>query len=141
MALTDKVIRTLKGEAKPYKKADENGLFLLVQPSGGRLWRLKYRFGGKEKKLGLGRYPEVSLKEARRRRDEARQKLAMGVDPGEEKKVAQADAMIAATSSFGAVGDEYLEKAAKESREAVTIKKSRWLRTISAPRMTSLICW
>ncbi len=127
MALIDTVIRTLKGADKPYKKADEGGLFLLVQPSGGRLWRLKYRFGGKEKKLALGRYPEVSLKEARRRRDEAKLKVARGVDPGEEKKVALADAVTAASSGFGVVANEYLEKAAKEGREAVTIKKSRWL--------------
>ena len=78
MALTDTAIRALTPGEKPKKKADEKGLFLLIQPSGGKLWRLKYRFDGKEKKLGLGRYPDVSLKEARRRRDEARQIMAMG---------------------------------------------------------------
>lgn len=86
MPLTDTIIRSLTPGPKPIKKADEKGLFLLVQPSGGKLWRLKYRIEGKEKKLGLGRYPDVSLKEARKRRDEARQKLADGIDPGEEKR-------------------------------------------------------
>lgn len=60
MALTDAAIRALIHGDKPSKKADEKGLFLLLQPSGGKLWRFKYRFDGKEKKLGLGRYPDVS---------------------------------------------------------------------------------
>lgn len=127
MPLTDTIIRSLTPGPKPIKKADEKGLFLLVQPSGGKLWRLKYRIGGKEKKLGLGRYPDVSLKEARKRRDEARQKLAAGIDPGEEKKASITQASLATASSFGVVANEYLEKVAKEGREAVTIKKSRWL--------------
>ena len=127
MPLSDLAIRALTPGDKPIKKADEKGLFLLVQPSGGKLWRLKYRINGKEKKLGLGRYPDVSLKEARKRRDAARQQLAIGVDPGEEKKIAAAEAIAAASNSFAIVADEYLEKASLEGREAVTIKKSRWL--------------
>ena len=71
MPLSDLAIRSAKHGPKPIKLADERGLFLLLQPSGGKLWRLKYRFAGKEKKLGLGRYPDVTLKEVRERRDEA----------------------------------------------------------------------
>ena len=127
MPLTDAAIRSLTPGDKPIKVTDEKGLFLLVSPAGGKSWRFKYRIGGKEGKLGLGRYPDVSLKEARRRRDEARQKLANGIDPSEEKKSAKAWAELAAASSFGTVGAEYLEKIEKEGREAVTIKKSRWL--------------
>lgn len=67
MALTDIAIRNAKPRAKPYKIGDALGLFLLVQPTGGKLWRLKYRVDGKEKKLAIGTYPEVSLGEARRR--------------------------------------------------------------------------
>lgn len=78
MALTDTAIRALVPGNKPIKKADEKGLFLLLQSSGGKLWRFKYRFNGKEKKLSLGRYPDVSLKEARKRRDHARETIAMG---------------------------------------------------------------
>lgn len=130
MALTDIAIRALVHGAKPIKKADEKGLFLLLQPSGGKLWRFKYRFNGKEKKLGLGRYPDVSLKEARRRRDEARQTLAMGTDPGEEKKQVALAAALNAANSFEAVGEEYLEKMSREGREAVTINKSRWLASL-----------
>ena len=130
MALTDIAIRSLIHGEKPIKKADEKGLFLLLQPSGGKLWRYKYRFNGKEKKLGLGRYPDVSLKEARRRRDEARQTLAMGTDPGEEKKQVALTAALNAANSFEAVGDEYLDKMSREGREAVTINKSRWLASL-----------
>lgn len=133
MALTDVVIRGFVHGDKPIKKSDERGLFLLLQPSGGKLWRFKYRFNGKEKKLGLGRYPDVSLKEARRRRDQARETLAMGQDPGEAKKQAAVMAALNAANSFEAVGNEYLDKAAREGREAVTINKSRWLLSLFEP--------
>lgn len=133
MALTDISIRALAHGDKPIKKADEKGLFLLLQPSGGKLWRFKYRFNGKEKKLGLGRYPDVSLKEARRRRDEARQTLAMGIDPGEEKKQIVLAAALNASNSFEAVGNEYLDKMSLDKREAVTINKSKWLLSLMIP--------
>jgi len=68
MSLTDVAIRKAKPKTKAYKLGDSLGLFLLVQPSGGRLWRMKYRVDGREKKLGLGTYPEIGLAEARRRR-------------------------------------------------------------------------
>src|SRR3546814_349315 len=86
MSLSDVAIRNAKPRAKPYKMGDSLGLFLLVQPSGGRLWRLKYRIDGREKKLGIGTYPEVSLSDARRRRDEAREMIAAGKDPSREKQ-------------------------------------------------------
>ena len=69
--LTDTAIRSIKPQAKPVKLSDGGGMFLFCTPSGGRLWRLKYRFGGKEKLLALGAYPAVSLKDARQRRDPA----------------------------------------------------------------------
>lgn len=132
MALTDIAIRSLRHGDKPIKQADEKGLFLLLQPSGGKLWRFKYRFNGKEKKLSLGSYPDVPLKEARRRRDQARQTLAMGIDPGEEKKQKAQDAAQNAANSFEAVGNDYLEKMCRDGREAVTIGKSRWLLSLFA---------
>lgn len=133
MALSDTAIRAAKASVKPTKLGDEKGLFLLVQPSGGKLWRLKYRFDGKEKKLSLGRYPEITLKEARRRRDEARERLALGQDPQAEKRQAKVQEAIDASSLFEVVANEYLEKASREGREAVTIKKSRWLLSLLAP--------
>ena len=72
MALTDTVIRNAKPDNKPFKMVDGKGMFLYVVPTGGKLWRLKYRFDGKEKLLSLGAYPDISLKDARARRDEAR---------------------------------------------------------------------
>jgi len=130
MALSDTAIRAAKPGLSPIKLFDANGLFLLLQPSGGKLWRLKYRYAGKEKKLSIGRYPDVSLKEARRRRDEAREMLANGLNPEEQKRLRRAAAAQSAAMTFALVGDEYLTKAGREGREAVTIAKSRWLMSL-----------
>lgn len=86
MALTDITVRTAKPTDKQYKLTDGNGMHLLVHPNGSRYWRLQYRFGGKQKMLALGVYPDVSLADARTRRDEARKLLANGNDPGDKKK-------------------------------------------------------
>lgn len=85
MALTDIAIKNAKPKATQYKLHDEKGLFAIVRPTGGRLWRFKYRYQGKEQQLSLGTYPEVSLKDARQRRDEAREMLATGKGPSAEK--------------------------------------------------------
>ncbi len=90
MSLNDRILVNLKMTGKQYRKADGGGLFINVSPVGGKLWRLSYRFGGKQKMLSLGAYPGVTLKMARERRDAAKELLAKGVDPGvakqEEKK-------------------------------------------------------
>lgn len=86
MALTDIKVRTAKPTDKQYKLTDGNGMHLLVHPNGSRYWRLQYRFGGKQKMLALGVYPEVSLADARARRDEARKLLANSIDPADKKK-------------------------------------------------------
>lgn len=90
MALSDVKVRSAKPEAKAYKLTDGEGMVLLVHPNGSKYWRLRYRFGGKEKMLALGKYPEVSLADARARRDEAR-KLSHGVDPSENKKAVKVE--------------------------------------------------
>jgi integrase len=84
--LTDIQIRNIKPTTKEIKLFDGGGLFLLVTPSGGKRWRMKYYFDGKEKKLSLGVYPELSLSAARQKRDEARTQIAQGVDPGKSVK-------------------------------------------------------
>jgi hypothetical protein len=118
MALSDTAIRFAKAGVAPKKLSDGNGLFLLLQPSGSKLWRVRYRFAGKDKKLSIGRYPEVSLKEARRRRDDAFQLLANGLNPEEQKRVKrEADATSAAVT-FSLVGEEYLTKFAMASSGA-----------------------
>lgn len=86
MALSDTKVRSAKSEDKAYKLTDGNGLFLLVHPNGSKYWRFRYRFGGKEKMLAFGVYPDVSLANAREKRDEARKLVASGVDPSEKRK-------------------------------------------------------
>jgi integrase len=86
MALTDTAVRNAKAKEKPYKLGDSGGLFVIVRPNGAKWWRLKYRFGGKEKQLSLGVYPDVSLSKARERRDEYRKLLADDIDPSGHRK-------------------------------------------------------
>ena len=86
MALTDVAIRHAKPGTKAVKLTDGGGMFLLVTPAGGKLWRLKYRIDGREKLLAIGAYPEIGLGEARRRREEARELIALGKDPSREKQ-------------------------------------------------------
>ncbi|EHF6859603.1 integrase arm-type DNA-binding domain-containing protein [Salmonella enterica subsp. enterica serovar Panama] len=86
MALTDAKIRAAKPDEKPYKLADSGNMFLLVHPNGSRYWRLRYRFQGKERTLALGVYPDVSLSDAREKRDAARKLIAEGIDPCEQKR-------------------------------------------------------
>ena len=100
---------------------------MLVAPSGGKLWRLKYRIAGKEKKLLLGRYPDVPLKEARERGAEARKQIAAGVDPSEKKRLDRLDAGLRAATTFKAFADEFVAKSEREGRAAVTVSKARWL--------------
>ena len=126
MALTDAKIRAAKPRAKPYKLADEKGLFLLVQPSGGRLWRFKHRKDGKEQKLSLGVYPDIGLKEAREKLDAARKLLAAGVDPAAARRQAQAAQKINAITTFKVVGDEFISKMEREGRAAGTLDHARW---------------
>lgn len=91
MALSDVKVRSAKPEAKAYKLTDGEGMVLLVHPNGSKYWRLRYRFGGKEKMLALGKYPEVSLADAKGRRDEARKLIANGIDPGKNKKAVKVE--------------------------------------------------
>jgi integrase len=109
MALRDAKIRGVKLPAKQIKMFDGDGLFLLVTPSGGKLWRFKYRFGGKEKLLTLGTYPEISLADARGRRDTARRQVAHKIDPGAIRK-AQKEAQTEETETFEIVAREWFCK-------------------------------
>lgn len=108
MALTDSAVRNAKPEAKPYKKGDAGGLFLLVNPTGGKLWRLKYRMDGKERLLAIGSYPELSLAQAREQAKDARALLAQGVDPSQHKKATKEASKRLNASTFEAVAHEWL---------------------------------
>jgi integrase len=110
VALTDVAIRNAKPGAKAIKLADGGGMFLLITPAGGKLWRLKYRVDGREKLLAIGAYPEIGLGEARRRREEARELIALGKDPSREKQRGKVRACIQAADTFKAICDEYCEK-------------------------------
>lgn len=116
MALTDVSIRKAipREDGKPLKLADSNGLCLPAMANGGKYWRLRYRWAGKEKMLALGVYPEVSLKEARERRDAARWLLYQNVDPGEKRRADRLASRIAAESSFKAVALEWHRSKAAE---------------------------
>ena len=107
MPLTDTACKNAKPSDKPRKMADGGGLFLLVAPTGGKLWRQAYRFGGRQKLLSHGAYPAVTLQAARAARDAAKVLLAKGVDPGEEKKTEKQKAKIEACNSFQAVAEEW----------------------------------
>lgn len=110
MPLSDTAIRKVKPTDKAFKLADEKGLFLLVTPAGGKLWRMKYRFAGKEKLLSFGKYPDVPLIRAREKRDTAREQLADGIDPGEHRKAAKAAGAERASNSFEVVAREWFAK-------------------------------
>jgi integrase len=127
MALSDAAIRAAKAKPKQYKLHDEGGLFLLVRSSGGKLWQLKYRHLGKEQLLSVGIYPDVGLKEARKRRDAAREMIASGLNPAFEKKRAAVAASVGAANTFKAVADEYIAKRKQEGVKEVTADKARWL--------------
>ncbi|MGD9664079.1 MAG: tyrosine-type recombinase/integrase [Novosphingobium sp.] len=116
MALTDIAIRNAKPRAKPYKMGDERGLFLLVQPSGGKLWKVKYRVDGREKKLSLGTYPDVCLSDARKKRDEARELIAAGQDPSREKQREKRRAQKEAGDTFAVISAEYCAKKRRDGK-------------------------
>ncbi|WP_158898759.1 integrase arm-type DNA-binding domain-containing protein [Burkholderia sp. L27(2015)] len=110
MPLTDIAIRKAAPREKTYRLADGGGMYLEVSPAGGRYWRLKYRFAGKEKRLALGVYPDVPLAAAREKRNDARKKLAAGIDPGEAKRTGKRAALLAATNSFEIVTRGWMDE-------------------------------
>ncbi|AOV98191.1 integrase [Edwardsiella hoshinae] len=107
MALTARQVEAAKPKEKDYKLSDERGLFLLVTPAGKRYWRMKYRIAGKEKKLSIGVYPDVSLADARVKRDEARKVIADGGDPSEKKQLEKRAKKIATVNTFRALAAEW----------------------------------
>lgn len=107
MNLNDKQVKNAKPKEKQYKIADGAGMYLLVATNGSKYWRLKYRIGGKEKVLSFGTYPEISLKEAREKRDQAKKQLAQGLDPSQEKKLEKLARKINNENSFETIAREW----------------------------------
>jgi integrase len=117
--LTEARIRAAKSQQKPYKLRDSRGLYLLVTPPGGRLWRLRYRLAGRESMVGLGSYPDVPLTTARERRDAARKLIASGVNPAAVKRAERAQQ----ANTFEAIALEWL---GKRQYAPVTLEKAEW---------------
>lgn len=125
MRLTDTATRKAKPKDKPYKMADGGGMYLEVMPNGSKYWRMKYRYAGKEKRLALGVYPDVSIADARDRREQARKLIANGTDPSAAKQTAKRQAKIAAANTFEAVAREWVDNRANdwtESHKALTLR-------------------
>ncbi len=132
--LTDVAIRTAKPREKPYKLSDGGGLHVVVQTSGSKLWRMKYRFCGKEKVLSFGPYPTLPLATAREKRQEAKRLLLSGTDPAVQKKLDKIAAAKAAANTFGAIAAEHLENLAANGAAETTMSKNRWmLQVLAAP--------
>lgn len=122
MALTDVAVRNAKPKEKPYKKADERGLYLLVKQAG-KYWRFDYRFAGKRKTLALGVYPDVSLADARQYRDEARKLIVAGTDPGELRRTQKAESV----NTFERVAHGWLKKRSAKLATSTTAAIQRRL--------------
>lgn len=122
MPLSDTAIKNTKPGVKPIKVRDGGGLYLLINPSGSRWWRLDYRFGGKRKTLSMGVYPDVSLKLARERRHEARTLLAVGTDPGEQRKALKKEKAEADGNTFELIAREWMATRGKEWTESYASK-------------------
>jgi len=127
VALKELQIRHARPAAKVTQITDERGLYLEVHPNGSKLWRYKYRYMGKQKRLALGRYPDVGLAEARQRRDDARNKLEAGSDPLQERKREKLVAAFSAANSFGEIAREYIDKRVAEGQSDATTQKANWL--------------
>jgi hypothetical protein len=127
MVLTQFSIVKAKPAEKPYKLADGGGLHLLVRPGGGKLWRFRYRFGGRENMLALGPFPAVSLAAARDRRDEAKKLIAAGTDPSDKRKLDRLTEETANRNTFGALVAEYISRLQEKGSAKSTIDKNRWL--------------
>lgn len=123
--LTTVQIRALKPAARPFKVPDSDGLFLLVQPTGALLWRFRYKVLGVERKMSLGAFPDVSLKEARKKRDELRGEIIDGIDPVEEKRQRRLKDELAAATTFKLVAEEFIRKMEREGKSPATLKKAR----------------
>jgi len=129
--LNDTRVRTARACGRPIKLSDSGGLYLLIQPHGSKLWRLAYRFGGKQKTLAIGVYPTITLKHAREKRDEAKELLAANIDPSTQRRLDKLSTSIGNT--FQAVSEEVLMKLEREGRAEATLAKQHWLLRFAYP--------
>ena len=135
VSLTDLAVRSAKPKVAAYKVADSRGLYLLVVPAGGKLWRFDYRFAGKRKTLALGKYPRKTLAAARSARDNAKEQLGKNIDPSLQRKLAMLAINRAAGDTFEAIAEEWLQKIEREGRADATLTKSRWFVALLSPAL------
>ncbi|MFN0264841.1 tyrosine-type recombinase/integrase [Tepidamorphus sp. 3E244] len=135
--LSDARLRSLKPGASIRKLSDGGGLQFWMMPSGSRLWRLAYRFGGKQKLMALGDYPAVTLSDARKRRDKARRLISEGIDPIEVRKAAKREA-ASVKLTFSDIAAEYLQKVEREGRSEATLVKLRWYVALASKKLGRL---
>ena len=139
MAFNHQEIKGFKPTDKPYKKADSKGLYLLVKPNGSKLWYYKYRFGGIEKKMPLGAFPEIGLGAARDERDRAKVSITDGIDPMRERKREKSQIKLGAENTFGSVARAYIEdKMVGEGRAEATLRKARWFLDLLKPAIGNM---
>lgn len=131
--LTDLSVRKAVAREKPYKLSDGGGLYLLVTKAGQRCWRVDYRFGEKRATAALGVYPTVSLAEARAKRLEIKKQIADGMNPSAKRKIDKITGPLANVNNFGAVAEEWLDKARREGCAEVTLGKLKWLLDFAHP--------
>jgi integrase len=135
MSLTDMEIRAAKPGARLVKLSDGGGLQLWIMPDGAKRWRFAYRFGGGQKLLAIGVYPAIGLREAREARDEARRRLAGGMDPSHAKQLAKAAKATASANTFDAIAIELLDKKRRELKADRTLGKLEWLLSLTRPAL------
>lgn len=139
MALTDVAVRKAKPVASAKRLYDERGLYLEITPAGAKYWRLKYRYGGKEKRLALGVYPEISLAQARLGADQARTLLRGGKDPSAERKADKRRRALSSANTFQAIADEWLAQR-RSGMAAKTITKAEWHIVLAADLADIPVC-
>ena len=125
--LTDIAVRRAVSAAKAFNLYDTGGLYVTVAPTGAKWWRLKYQFAGRERRMGLGRYPEVGMTEARQLRDDARAKLRRGIDPGAQRRSQRLAGQLAAENGFEAIAREWLETKQGQWVPDQSVKVRTWL--------------
>ncbi|QJB70321.1 tyrosine-type recombinase/integrase [Parasphingorhabdus halotolerans] len=133
--LTAAWVKRAKPKDKPYKISDRDGLYLLIKPSGVRYWRMNYRFNNQQRTLSFGRWPELTLAEARERLIDARRLLADGIDPMEQAMLDKIAASVASANTFQTVAEEWLAKLEAEQKAPATLKKNRWLVSFAFPTL------
>lgn len=139
MPLTDAQVRNLTPRDRSFRRSDDGGLYVEVSPTGSKLWRYKYRYQGKEKRLALGKYPQVKLGEARRKRNAARLQLDGGFDPLLERKRAKAGRRKEASNTFSSIAKEFIRKREKEGIASSTAAKARWFLSLLEPTIGTLV--